>query len=227
MSLDLAICCGQSLAMPTLDAAQRVRARIKDWVAKQGHGSRVALANAVNGMYGATRTSSWVTGVVNGSQDIRLADLDAIAECLDVPPGDLVRKPDRNYLELTMAETRVLMHFRALPWKAREHWLGWLEFVSNGVQNKSVPAYGSGVISNASGGTKGGTLHVVRVENREEATPENIERLLAEATERSVWLQDLADEFARAATARRRSPLETPKRRPPGRKSSDPSAADR
>ncbi len=227
MSLDLAICCGQSLAMPVLDAAQRVRARIKEWVTKQGHGSKVALANAVNGMYGATRSSSWVTGVVNGSQDIRLADLDAIAECLGVPPGDLVRKTDRNYLELTMAETRVLMHFRMLPGKARDHWLGWLEFVSQGVQNSTVTSPTSGVQPHSAGGAKGGMLHVVHVDREEKVTPENVRRLVAEAAERFTMLTRLSKQFADAREARERNTPPRPTRRTRRDKPPDASSTDR
>src|SRR5678816_1368974 len=98
------------------DAAERLRARLNEWTAKQGHGSKKRLAECVRGdEEDPAAGQAWATGILNGKQDLRLKDLDAVADLLQEPPGSLVRKPDRNYHELTMAETKLVMHYRSLP----------------------------------------------------------------------------------------------------------------
>lgn len=117
------------------DAAQRVRARIKEWTERQGHGSKKRLADAVARRWedparkGLKNGQAWATGIINGRQDLRLADLDAVADLLGEPPGALVRKNDRNYHELTMAETRLVMHYRSLPEMVRHNWLAYLDYL--------------------------------------------------------------------------------------------------
>lgn len=114
-----------------MDAAQRVRQRIKDWLAKEGHGSQKRLADAVSSRYGQPKAPTWVTGIISGpqnrGQDLRLADLDDVADCLGMQPGDLVRRHDRNYLELTTVETRLVQYYRALPETIRHGWIAWLD----------------------------------------------------------------------------------------------------
>lgn len=131
--LDLRGCKAQSFTQDTMasaDAAQRVRERIQAWVKREGRGSLKQLAEAVPGAFGQKRDhQAWATGIHNGSQDLRLKDLDDVAELLGVPPGELVRAYDRNYLELTMAETRLVEYFRCLPDTVRQHWLYFLDFV--------------------------------------------------------------------------------------------------
>lgn len=115
------------------NAAARVRRRIAEWVKEQGHGSRKRLAVAVAGLYGASRSQSWVTDLIdgpeNGGQDLRLRDLDAVAQAMGVRPGDLVRRDDNTYLEITPSETKVIRYLRALPDVARHHFLAYLEYL--------------------------------------------------------------------------------------------------
>lgn len=111
-------------------AAERVRQRIREWVASQGRGSQQRLADAVPGRFGEPKTPQWMSDVLKGKSDLSLRDLDAVAEHLGVPPGHLVRKNDRNYEELTMAESRLLSYFRSWPETIRHAWLNWLEYLT-------------------------------------------------------------------------------------------------
>ena len=115
------------------NAAARVRRRIAEWIAAQGHGSRKRLADAVKGLYGHSRSPSWITDIIDGpdegGQDLRLKDLDAVADAMGVPPGDLVRRDDNLYLEITQNEIRILRFFRALPDVARHHMLGYFDYL--------------------------------------------------------------------------------------------------
>jgi hypothetical protein len=127
------------------DASHRVRQRIHDWVKREGRGSKKRLADAVSARYGVTKGQGWVTGILNGpdkkGQDVRLVDLDDVAECLGMPPGDLVRQHDRNYLELTMAETRLIQHYRALPETIRHGWIAWLDYMFR-FQHEAIKTHG-------------------------------------------------------------------------------------
>jgi len=115
------------------NAAARVRRRIAEWAKSQGHGSRKRLADAVKGLYGKGRSSSWVTDLIDGpdggGQDLRLRDLDAVAETIGVPPGDLVRRDDNHYAEVTPSELRILRFHRSLPDTARHHFLSYFEYI--------------------------------------------------------------------------------------------------
>lgn len=101
-----------------------------EWVAQQGRGSQKRLADAVPGKFGEPKTEQWLSDVLKGKSDLSLRDLDAIADHLQVPPGYLVRRNDRNYEELTMAESRLLQYFRAWPETIRHTWLAWLEYLT-------------------------------------------------------------------------------------------------
>jgi len=132
-----------------MDAAQRVRQRINEWIAKEGHGSRKRLADAVGSRYGQSKAPTWVTGILKGpdkkGQDLRLADLDDVAECLGVPPGDLVKKPERTYMEVTYAEMRLIQYYRALPDTIRHGWIAWLDYMFKFQQTAPAKAHrGSG-----------------------------------------------------------------------------------
>lgn len=101
-----------------MNAAERVRARIQDWFSAQGWGSKTVLANEVLAKFGGTRSRSWVTGLITRSgkrQDLRLRDLDAVADAMGIQPGQLVQRFDRVWLDATMEEDRMLRYFRALP----------------------------------------------------------------------------------------------------------------
>jgi transcriptional regulator with XRE-family HTH domain len=111
-------------------ANQRVRQRIKDWVAQHGYGSQRQLARAVPAKFGEPRGDQWISDILKGRSDVRLKDLDYIAEAMGVPPGWLVRLPDRNYEELTMQESKMLTYFRALPDTVRHACLICMDYCS-------------------------------------------------------------------------------------------------
>lgn len=116
--------------MSQSDAAARVRRRLNEWADRVGrHGATTALAKAVPGKYGKPMSVTWASGIITGKQDLRLADLDAVAELLGVPPGDLVRRNHDHYLEVIPSEMRFLQHIRRLPDTIRQHWLAYLDYV--------------------------------------------------------------------------------------------------
>lgn len=110
------------------NAAERVRQRIAEWVDTHGYGSQRQLAKSVPAKFGEPRGDQWISDVVKGRSDLRLKDLDAIAEAMGVPPGWLTRKPDRNYEELTMQESKLLRYFRALPETVRHGFMTWMDY---------------------------------------------------------------------------------------------------
>lgn len=110
-------------------AAVRVRRRIAEWVKEQGHGSRTRLATAVRGLYGHARSGAWVTDIVDGKQDLRLRDLDAVADAVGVPPGELVRRDDTIVLELSHTEYRMVKFFRSMPDIARQHLVEYFSYI--------------------------------------------------------------------------------------------------
>lgn len=118
---------------PQRHAAERVRLRIREWLEKTGHGSRTQMAEAVFGKFGAQRSRSWVSdiqkGLDGGGADLRLRDLDAIADLLNVPPGELVRRPADHYVEVTPTELRVLRYFRTMPDVIRGHFLAYVDYI--------------------------------------------------------------------------------------------------
>lgn len=112
------------------NAAERVRARIKEWTDKEGHGSKKRLAEAVRDPNDdPVQGQAWATGIIDGTTDLRLKHLDAVADLLGDPPGSLVRKADRNYWELTMAESRLVEHYRSLPETIKHNWISWLDYM--------------------------------------------------------------------------------------------------
>lgn len=115
------------------NAAARVRRRIEEWVKANGRGSQKKIAETVTGMYGYSRSPSWVTDILdgpdNGGSDLRLRDLDAVAKAMGIQPGDLVRKETHAYAELTASEARLLKYFRAVPEVVRGHWIAMLDYV--------------------------------------------------------------------------------------------------
>lgn len=125
------------------NAAARVRRRIAEWVKEQGHGSRKQLADAVKGLYGEPRSPSWVTDIIDGpdkkGQDLRLRDLDAVADVLGVPPGELVRRDDTIVLELSHTEYRMVKFFRAMPDIARQHLVEYFGYIF-GLQQRALDA---------------------------------------------------------------------------------------
>ena len=116
------------------NAADRVRRRIAEWVKEHGHGSRKRIAQNVKGLYGKDRSSSWVTDIVDGpddgGQDLRLRDLDGVADAMGIPPGDLVRHDYNTYAEVSPSELRLLKFYRSLPEMARHHFIGYFDYIS-------------------------------------------------------------------------------------------------
>lgn len=106
----------------TAPATERVRQRIVAWVKQTGHGAQRKLAKAVGAYFrDDARSDQWISDIINGRNDPTLRDLDALSDAMDVPPGELVRFPDKAYLELTMAETAVIETFRQLPYASQQH----------------------------------------------------------------------------------------------------------
>lgn len=116
-------------AVPQLDAAERVRRRLQEWAKTRGRGAGKELAAAVPGKFGQPMTEQWASGILNGRNDLRLADLDSIAELLHVPPGDLVRRDGDHYVEVIPSEMRFLKYVRSVPDTVRHHWLMCLDYL--------------------------------------------------------------------------------------------------
>lgn len=113
-------------------AAERVRSRVREWLDATGHGSRKRLAKAVHGKFGIKRSSSWVSDITRseGKQiDVALRDLDEIAEAMGVPPGNLVRRTNDYYEEVTPPEMRLLHWYRSLPHAVRSQLMSVLDYV--------------------------------------------------------------------------------------------------
>jgi len=108
-------------------ADERTRQRIREWVEKQGHGAQRRLARAVPGKYGKPHTDQWVSDILNREGGVRLRDLDAIAEVMGIPPGDLIRRDDDLYVEVSPSEFRLLHQLRALPEVLRRHWFSFVD----------------------------------------------------------------------------------------------------
>ena len=117
-------------------AAGRVRQRIEDWLNAQPKGQKKGLkkrlAEAVPYRFGKPKSYSWVSDILRKSGktvDVQLRDLDAIARFMGVPPGELVRRDEDHYVEVTASELRLLTGFRALPDAIRTHLMAYLDYV--------------------------------------------------------------------------------------------------
>jgi len=113
------------------DASKRVRDRLIEWTVREGHGSKKRLGEAVSRLYSTDEhpSQSWVTGILKGDTSLSLKDLDAVADLLGQPPGEMVRKDGTNYRELTMAESRLVDYYRSLPEMVRHNWLAFLDYL--------------------------------------------------------------------------------------------------
>lgn len=114
--------------MPQKNAQERVHSRIKEWADGIGHGAGKVLAEAVSGKYGEPMSEQWASGVIHGNP-LRLQYLDAVAELLGVPPGDLVRRNDDHYLEVIPSEMLFLKYIRSLPDTVRHNLLHVCEYI--------------------------------------------------------------------------------------------------
>lgn len=103
------------------DAAARVRRRLNEWKKAHGRGATKALGGAVLGKFGEPMSAQWASGILKGKSELRLADLDSVAELLGVPPGDLVRRNGDHYMELIPSEMKFVGYLRQLPDTVRRH----------------------------------------------------------------------------------------------------------
>lgn len=101
-------------------ANERVRARIEEWVKAEGHGSQRRLAEAVLGKFGEHKSDQWISDIIHRRADVPLRLLDPIARAMGYDPGWLTRGTERNYEECTMAESKLLKHFRRMPDTVRQ-----------------------------------------------------------------------------------------------------------
>lgn len=131
---------GGNTNVPDVDAAERVRRRLVEWKEKHGHGAGTTLASAVNGKYGEAMSPQWASGVFTGKNDLRLEHLDAVAELLGVPPGDLVRREKDLYIEVIPTEMMFLRHLRKLPDTVRHQLLHVWDYLF-GFQDKLLKEY--------------------------------------------------------------------------------------
>jgi hypothetical protein len=116
----------------SLHAAARVRRRLKDWLAKEGNGSKPRLARTVDAT-SEPKSSSGVLDITRtsrGTRDIRLRDLDDIAEAMGVPVGELVQPDGTDFIEVKPAEMRLIRHLRSMPDSAQQHWLARLDHMA-------------------------------------------------------------------------------------------------
>jgi hypothetical protein len=234
------VCFRQMKAGWDVPATDRVRQRIDEWIkANGGHGAGRKLLAIIKARSREDRSDQWLSDIINRRQNVTLADLDILADAMDVQPGELVRLPGKNYLELTMGESRLVQIFRGLSRDAQGYVNSLITyFVSpkkasgKSVQNSTAPSTTSGiqhapsVRTGAGGGTAYGAVRDADF-RAEDATPETIDRLIADTTERLAELHDVKLQLARAAKARARAELQTPKRGPQRHTPSDPSAPDR
>lgn len=115
-------------------AAARVRRRLLDWTKREGHGSHTRLARAVGAKYGEKKSASWASDVLrggpeDGGADLRLRDLDDVAELLGVPPGELVMRDGDRYLEVSANELKLIRYYRTLPATIQHHMIAYLDFL--------------------------------------------------------------------------------------------------
>ena len=129
--------------MDRTDAAARVRRRLVEWAQREGHGSLSKIAAAIKTKYGQSLTPSALTGIAGGHIDdedftaLKLKYLDAVAELLDMPPGELVARDGDHYLEVTPSERRLVMYFRSMPDVIRGHAVAYLDFLFSAHQERA------------------------------------------------------------------------------------------
>lgn len=60
------------------------------------------------------RSQPWLVKILSGENALRLDDLDAVAEVLKIPSGELIRQAEHELLELTPLEVTLVHAFREL-----------------------------------------------------------------------------------------------------------------
>jgi transcriptional regulator with XRE-family HTH domain len=91
------------------DPASRVRERMKRWMDVTQVGQREFASDL-------KKTQVWLQKILSGENDVRLKDLDAVADAMRTTASELVRSEDERYqLELTPTEVRLLENLRRRP----------------------------------------------------------------------------------------------------------------
>src|SRR3977135_4227089 len=62
-----------------------------------------------------SKTEGWISNIVTGRRGIKLNDVEGIAEALNVPVAELVRKPEDRVYDLSATEARLIEAFRKIP----------------------------------------------------------------------------------------------------------------
>lgn len=146
-------------------ATERVRQRIAEWVKQRGHGAQRELLKNIKAWCRDTRSDQWLSDILNRRAKIMLDDVDLVACAMEVPPGDLIRQRDRNYLELTMQESAVVLWFRSMTTDARRYFLGWLGILAGNtkIDTQSVARRHDDAVKLSRPAEPGGTLtHALR-----------------------------------------------------------------
>jgi hypothetical protein len=126
-------------------ASERVRERIAEWVERHGHGAQRLLLTNIAKYCDETRKDQWLSDILNKRSKIVLDDVDLVAVAIDTPPGNLIRQRDRNYHELTMAETKLVEWFRSLTSDGRRHFWAWIESLVAQTYKGVAQSYVAGV----------------------------------------------------------------------------------
>lgn len=97
----------------------------------------------------ANKSAGWISNILAERRGVRLKDLDAIAEVLGVPPGELVREFDDALVETTPLERRFLDRIRQLRPEDRRAYMTTLTVMaeaSKTAQSRDLPSSSGGRI---------------------------------------------------------------------------------
>lgn len=95
--------------MAILTPADRVRERIRRWLTVTKLTQRDFSASV-------KKSQVWLQKVLRSENEVRLADLDVVAQAMRTTAAELVREEDERYqLELTPTEVRVIEQLRRRP----------------------------------------------------------------------------------------------------------------
>jgi transcriptional regulator with XRE-family HTH domain len=61
-----------------------------------------------------SKTEGWVSNIITGRRGIRLNDVEQIADALNVPVAELMRRPEDHVYDLSQTESRLIEAFRKL-----------------------------------------------------------------------------------------------------------------
>jgi transcriptional regulator with XRE-family HTH domain len=103
-----------------LNAMERIRARLKALLDERqlggGTQKQKKLAEFVAKYNRETkpRSQAWISNILNNRRDLRLDDLDAVAEFFRLPPAELLRRPDDVSMELSPTERLLIRNLRRM-----------------------------------------------------------------------------------------------------------------